>query len=433
MKPNIEHDDMYAWATDLYPICRSLTGDGVRETLRYFQALAPTLEMHSIPSGSKVFDWTVPDEWNIRGGYLEHDDGRRVVDFADHNLHVLGYSEPVDLWLDLDELQAHLHSLPEHPDWIPYVTSYYDRRWGFCLPHRLRRQLAPGRYHAVIDSTLAPGELNYGEILLPGESVDEILLSANICHPSMANNELSGPVVMIALARWLASLPSRRLSYRLLLIPETIGSIVYLSRHLKHLQQHLRAGFVIACVGDEGKFSLIQTPGIDTLADRVARHILDHCVGDYRRYSFAAGRGSDERQYCSPKVNLPVVSITRSRHSDYPEYHTSADDLSVISQQGLAGSFDLYRMILKALEQNRVYENPFFCEPQLGKRDLYPTLSTRESREQVIAMSDVLAFADGNRDLLAIAEITGRSIGDCARVAEVLMRAGVLHTTTQVR
>ncbi len=242
-------DEMHSWATDLFPICRSITGDGVRRTLQYLSELMPGLEMHEVPSGTQAFDWTVPDEWNVSAAYIEDESGRRIVDFARNNLHLVGYSEPVDKWLTLEELQPHLHSLPEQPTAIPYITSYYARRWGFCLSQEQRDQLPRGRYHVVVDSTLAAGSLTYGELIIPGADEKEILLSTYICHPSLANNELSGPVVTTAIAQWLASLESRRYTYRIVFIPETIGSIVYISGHLAELKKNVVARHEQTCAG----------------------------------------------------------------------------------------------------------------------------------------------------------------------------------------
>ncbi len=417
-------DRMHGWAHDLFPICRSITGDGVRETLAYIKNIVPALVVHEVASGTQAFDWTVPDEWNIRGAYIENEAGRRVVDFADCNLHVVGYSTPVDEWMTLEALQPHLHSLPDQPDAIPYVTSYYQKRWGFCITQTAREQLAEGRYRVVIDSTLAPGSLSYGEVILPGREEREILLSTYVCHPSLANNELSGPVVTTALAEWLAE-EDRRFTYRILFIPETIGSIVYLSRNLAQMKRNTVAGFVVTCVGDDRAYSFLRSRNGNTLADRAAKLVMSRHAPSHIEYSYM-DRGSDERQYCSPGVDLPIVSIMRTRYNSYPEYHTSLDDLTLITPSGLQGAFEALQKTIGLLEHNRVYRATQLCEPQLGRRGLYPTLSTRGSGLGTRAMTNILAYADGEPDLVDIATRIGISAEEAVETAERLVAAGLL-------
>jgi aminopeptidase-like protein len=418
--------EMHSWAKDLFPINRSLTGNGVRATLAYLSRIVPSMTVHEVPSGTQAFDWTVPDEWNIRGAYIEDEHGNRIVDFARNNLHVVGYSTPVDEWMPLAELQPHLHSLPDQPGAIPYVTSYYVRRWGFCLPHAQRESLPDGNYHVVIDSTLAPGSLTYGEVLIPGREEKEIFLSTYICHPSMANNELSGPVVTTALARWISSLPDRRFSYRIVFIPETIGAIVYVSRHLDEMRKRIVAGYVVTCVGDDRTYSLLHSRNGNTVADRAAKMVLRRHAPELVEYSYL-DRGSDERQYCSPGVDLPVASIMRTRYNSYAEYHTSLDDLNLVTASGLQGGFDALSKTIELIEANYVYQVTTPCEPQLGKRGLYPTLSTRGAGFAVRAMTNVLAYADGTRDLIDLADYIDISADEAVETAQKLAAAGLLR------
>lgn len=421
-------EEMYKWVTEMFPICRSITGDGVRETLAYIKNLLPCLEIHEVPSGTRAFDWTVPDEWNIRDAYIADETGGRIVDFKKNNLHVVGYSEPIDTTLPFFELDKHLYSLPDQPDAIPYVTSYYKRQWGFCVSDHQRTELRKSpqkKYQVVIDSSLAPGYLTYGELIVPGESKEEVLLSTYICHPSMANNELSGPVVAVGLAQWIMGLKQRRYTYRILFIPETIGSIVYISRNLDHMKAHTVAGFVLTCLGDDRTYSYLPSRNGDALADRVAQHVLKYHAPDYMRYSFL-DRGSDERQYCSSGVDLPICSIMRSKYGEYPEYHTSLDDMNLISPKGLQGGYEAVRKCIELIEANFIYKTKVICEPQLGKRGLYPTVSTKNTDAQVCSMMNLIAYADGTRDLLGIADLINENAFNIAKLAQMLVSKELL-------
>lgn len=417
--------ECYEFAEAMFPICRSISGEGVRQTLGMIQERLPELTIHEVASGTQCFDWEAPDEWNVRDAYVADADGRRVIDFREHNLHIVGYSVPIDEKMSLEELDKHLHSLPDQPDAIPYVTSYYKRRWGFCLTHRQRQALAPGTYHVHIDSTLAPGVLNYGELIIAGRERSEILMSTYVCHPSMANNELSGPVISTALANWIQSQPDRRYTYRIVFVPETIGSIIYLSRNLDEMKAHTIAGFNITCVGDNREYSFLPSRLGNTLTDKIALHVMGHRCPGFVRHSYL-DRGSDERQYCSVGVDLPVVSIMRSKYNTYPEYHTSLDDMSMISPEGLAGALGLLQECIVALENNRRYRMNCCCEPQLGKRGLYPTISAKGSTDTVRTMMDFLAYCDGDADLVDIAERIGSPVWDLYPLADQFAQAGLI-------
>jgi len=416
---------LHSWATDLFPICRSITGPGVRETLQYIQNILPELKIHSVPSGTQAFDWTVPNEWTINDAFIADESGQRIVDFQEHNLHVLGYSEPVDKWLTLDELEPHLYSLSDQPNAIPYITSYYERRWGFCLTHNQRKTLKPGSYHAVVDSDLKPGVLNYGELILPGENEQEIFLSTYICHPSMANNELSGPLVTMALVQWLSTLAKRRYTYRIVFIPETIGSIVYLSKHLDHLKKHVIAGFNISCIGDDRVYSYLPSRDGNTLSDMAALHVLKHIDPEFKRYTWL-DRGSDERQYCAPGVDLPIASIMRSKYGEYPEYHTSLDDLNLVTPSGLEGGFKALKKTLDVIEKNDFPKSTVLGEPQLGKRGLYPTLSTKTVKEEFLLLKQFMSFCDGQKCIIEIAELLDEPFWRLWPIVEKLIDNGLL-------
>ena len=424
----VEHvgEEMYEWATKLFPIPRSLSGEGVRETLRYLRTIIPDLEMKEIPSGSQVGDWTVPDEWNVREAWIADATGKKIIDFTECNLHLVGYSIPFSGEMTREELEPHLYSLPEQPDAIPYVTSYYERRWGFCLTQNQRDKLGNGPFTVHIDADLSPGSLTYGELVIEGESQKEVLLSTYVCHPSMANNELSGPVVATALARWLANLDKRKYTYRVLFLPETIGAIAYLSEHLEHLKDHVVAGWVLTCMGDDRDYSYVPSRLGDTLADRISRRVLEALPNGFVEYSFL-DRGSDERQWCAPGADLPVCSVMRSKYAAYPEYHTSLDNLDVISSAGLQGGFDVIQRCIEILEKNTFWMATTLGEPQMGKRGLYSTISLKNSAASTREMMNVLAYCDGQHDDELIQAQTGLSAEQTSAILDTLLAEGLIR------
>lgn len=416
---------MFDMAKELFPICRSITGDGVRQTFDIIRKSLPQMQLFEVPTGEQVFDWTVPNEWNISEAYIENEKGEKIVDFKENNLHVLGYSTPVDEWMELDELLEHVYTLPDQPELIPYCTSYYKERWGFCMSEVQKNSLAEGKYHAYIKATLEPGSLTYGELLIPGESEEEIFFSSYICHPSMANNECSGPVVMTALANYILSMPKRRYSYRLILVPETIGAITYISRNLDVMKKNIIAGFNVTCVGDDRTYSIVHSKYSDTLADKVLMNVLKNQDPKFCEYSYLE-RGSDERQYQAPGVDIPLVCFCRSKYHLYPEYHTSADNLDIISPDGLAGSLDVLIQCVESLENNYTYRIACLCEPQLGKRGLMPTTSNKNSYKDTLILKDIAAYADGSNDIFELSEYIGHSVKDMIPVINKLVDAGLL-------
>jgi aminopeptidase-like protein len=394
---------MRAWMVAAYPVCRSITGDGVRRTLDLLaDALPPgtVLERTGVPSGTEVFDWTLPDEWNVREAWVRGPDGRRVVDLDDHTLHLVGYSTPVHAHLSLEELWPHLHSLPDHPDWIPYRTSYYHRDWGFCLRHRDLESLRPGDYEVLVDATLAPGELVYGEVVLPGSTDEEVLISSHVCHPSLANDNLSGLAVATELVRLLAARPDRRHTYRFLFAPGTIGSLTWLSRNTERLSR-IRHGLVLTGLGGGGPLVYKQTLHGTRAVDDAAAHVVRARGGEVRAY---APWGYDERQFNAVGFDLPVGRLTRTPHGEYPEYHTSADDLAFVGDDELADSLEAVVEVLEVLEGDRTFRNLSpYGEPQLGPRGLYPTTGGQSATEEVMAMLWILALSDGETSLLRVA------------------------------
>jgi aminopeptidase-like protein len=416
--------EMHALATELYPLCRSITGNGLRESLGILQKRIP-LALTEVPSGTAVFDWTVPSEWNIRDAFIKNARGERVVDFRKHNLHVVNYSVPVNRRMTLAELRPHLFTLPDQPDRIPYRTSYYKETWGFCLAHRDLERLTDGEYEVVIDSTLAPGNLTLGECFLPGETAGEVLISCHTCHPSLANDNLSGLSLATALACRLEGV-SRRLSYRFLFVPGTIGSITWLALNEAKVA-NIKHGLVLSCIGDAGGFTYKKSRRGEAPVDRAVQHVLKlspvpHRVLDFIPY------GYDERQYCSPGFNLAVGCLMRSQNGTFPEYHTSGDNLEFIQPQFLGESFATVLAVVEVLEKNRRWLNlnPK-CEPRLGKRGLYNSVGgTRAGAFNEMALLWVLNFSDGEHDLLAIAERSGIAFTDLARAADMLAGVGLL-------
>ncbi len=410
--------EMYDFIKELYPICRSITGNGMRETLRILQRYIP-LEIHEVPSGTQVFDWTVPKEWNIRDAWIKNARGERVVDFRKSNLHVVSYSLPVKARMTLEELKPHLYTLPDHPDWIPYKTSYYRENWGFCLSHSQFLQLEEGGYEVFIDSMLEDGSLTYGELYLPGEEENEILISSHVCHPSLANDNLSGVSLSTLLARQLNSV-AHRYSYRFLFIPGTIGAITWLALN-ENKTSRIKHGLVISGVGDSGDITYKKSRRGDAEIDRIAGHVLKQSGKPYHIEDFSP-YGYDERQYCSPGFNLPVGRLSKSPYGKYPEYHTSEDNLKFVHPEYLEDSFSTLMEILHILEYNRSYINlnPK-CEPQLGKRGLYSSVGNNE-----LALLWVLNLSDGSQSILDIAERSGLGFNAIHEAVSVLCPKGLL-------
>lgn len=421
-------EELHRFATELYPICRSISGDGLRRTLELIQNRIP-LQLSEVPTGTSVFDWTVPKEWNIRDAFIKSADGRRVVDYRKCNLHVMNYSAPVHAKMPLDALKPHLFTIPESPEWIPYRTSYYKEAWGFCLSHNQMQALADGEYEVCIDSTLAPGHLTYGECYIPGRKVDEVLISCHACHPSLANDNLSGLTVATHLARFLSG-RDLHYSYRFLFIPGTIGAITWLARNQANAQR-IRHGLVLTCIGDAGGFHYKKSRRGNAEIDRAVMHVLSHQTDTPQFLEFSP-YGYDERQYCSPGFNLPVGCLMRSVWGTFPEYHTSADNLDFIRPAQLAESLRACAAALDVLEGNRRYRNlnPC-CEPQLGKRGLYRPTGGGTIEEELNARLWVLNLSDGGHSLLDIAERSRIRFAMIRDAANLLAESGLLSAVSE--
>jgi len=417
-------DEIYSLIRELYPICRSITGEGFRQTLGRVRKEIP-LEVHEVPSGTQVFDWTVPKEWNIHDAYVKNSRGERIIDFKRHNLHVVNYSVPVHRKMSLAELRAHLHTLADQPDWIPYRTSYYKESWGFCLSHNQLQTLREDEYEVCIDTTLESGSLTYGECYLPGESSAEVLISCHACHPSLCNDNLSGLAIATFLAKYLGE-AELRYSYRFLFIPGTIGAITWLSQNEYHVNA-VQHGLVLTCVGDRGHITYKKSRRGDAQIDRAMMHVLENSGRRYDIENFSP-YGYDERQYCSPGFNLPVGCFMRTPHGRFPEYHSSADNLELMDPASLAHSLTTCLSVFYVLENNRSYcsQNPK-CEPQLGRRGLYREIGgNRDAKRQETAMLWVLNLSDGQHNLLDITERSGLAFETVHEAAGLLLHHSLL-------
>jgi aminopeptidase-like protein len=421
---------MMALIEELYPICRSITGDGVRRSLAILARYVP-LQTHEVPSGTQVLDWTVPKEWNVRSAYIETLDGRRIVDIADSNLHIVQYSRPTDRITPIEELQEHLHSLPEMPDLIPYRTAYYADTWGFCLTQRQRESLREPEYHVVIDATLGDGHLTYGQLVVRGLSNEEVLLSCHSCHPSLANDNLSGMAVATMLARYLMSAP-RRFTYRFLFIPGMIGSITWLAQN-EDIVPRIRHGLVLSCLGDSGPSTYKQSRRGSAAIDGYVAHVLRHSGASHRIVPFTP-YGYDERQYCSPGYDMPVGCFMRSPNGAYPEYHTSADNLDLVRPEALEDSLEKLKRVVEIIENDVIYRslNPK-GEPQLGRRGLYKPIAGHKDMTGggQMALLWTLNLADGQHSLFDVAERSGLPFAEIKAAADALLAVELLEPASR--
>ncbi|HEY9115347.1 MAG TPA: DUF4910 domain-containing protein [Bacteroidales bacterium] len=416
--------ELYQFIDRLYPICRSITGNGVRDTLAIISEHIPII-IHEVPSGTKAFDWDIPLEWNIKDAWVKNEKGEKIIDFKNSNLHILNYSIPVDKQVSLEELKEHLFTLKEHPDWIPYRTSYHHQKWGFCMAYNQFKKLKDETYHVKIDSTLEPGSMTYGEYFIQGKTDDEVLISTHICHPSLCNDNLSGIAVAASLAEELSKM-DLKYSYRFLFIPGTIGAIAWLSRN-EAITHRIKHGLVLNLLGDKGSFTYKKSRQGNAEIDKIVELVLAERKADFRLIDYYP-YGYDERQFCSPGFNLPVGRLSRTPHGEFPEYHTSADNMNLISPEKLSESVSLIKTIFSVIESNAVYKslNPK-CEPQLGKRGLYePIGGEKETKDFQMALLWVLNFSDGKHSLLQIAEKSELPFHVIQEAAKALEKADLL-------
>ena len=446
----IKKGQLFSWAKTIYPYNRSLTGLGVRKTLKFLKKINPNLKIHKVTSQKKVFDWNIPLEWEIKDAYVtELKTKKKVIDFKKNNLHIVGYSISLNKKLSLEQLSKNLYSIPEQPNFIPYITSYYKKNWGFCLKHKDKKKLKKGLYHAVIKSKLFKGKMNYADLIIKGKQKREIVFSTYICHPSMANNEVSGPIVASGLAKYIKhKFKEPKYTYRFIFAPETIGAINYIKKNFKVLTEKVAAGFVLTCVGDERCYSYIKSRKGDTLADKAIALALKG-KKKIKVYSYL-DRGSDERQYCYPGIDLPFVTFCRSKFGTYPEYHTSADDFNLVTKNGLNQSLDVLKKMVDKLEEGKIFKKENFskkininktanfknlrkyktktlCEPNMGKRNLYPTISRKENYKIVKKMMNVLAYSDGEHDINDMSLKLKIPLSEIKIIVKKLLKAQVIY------
>lgn len=416
---------------ELFPICRSITGEGVRKTLRKIKKKAPKLKIYEVKSGTKAFDWKVPPEWNIKSAFVEDKFGNKIIDFKKNNLHVVNYSQPINKKINKSILLKHLFSLPNQPNAIPYVTSYYKKTWGFCVTDISKKKIvnnykSSDLFRVRINSSLnKKGSLTYGELILKGKSKKEILISTYICHPSMANNELSGPIVSLCLINYFNKLKNLKKTIRFIFIPETIGSIVYLSKNLKHLKENLIGGYNLSCIGDERSYSFMPSKYDNTPSDKAIIKAFKKLKIKFKKYSFLE-RGSDERQYNSPGIDLPIASIFRSKYGNYPEYHTSLDDFKVVTLKGISGGFKLAKTAINFLLNMVLPTNNYLCEPQLSKKNLYPTISIKKNLPETRNLLNFLQYADGRNSLTEIANMIKVDYSKTLKIYKILKNNNVI-------
>lgn len=426
-------NEIHLFCKKIWGINRSITGDGVRETLKKVKEICPELEIKELASGTKVFDWVVPKEWSVKEAWIKSPDGEIICNFSENNLHLVGYSVPIKKHVSLSELNQHLHSLEDMPHAIPYVTSYYNDYWGFCIEDTKKKKLKNGIYEVNIDSQLFDGSLSYGEILLKGRSNKEVFLSTYICHPSMANNELSGIGVLTYIAKYISQLKNRKYTYRIIFIPETIGSLSYLSLNLEEMKKNIFVGFNVTCIGDNRTYSYLPSRDGNTYSDLVARHVLSHLNKNFITYSWN-DRGSDERQYCAPGIDLPIASIMRSKYGEYDEYHTSLDNLTdVVTPEGLDGGYQALFRSLEVIERDAIPKTLILGEPQMGKRGLYPTVSKAQRNKKIKNMMNIISYSDGKNSILEIAQLCNVPVWEIYEIIDLLIDRSIIEIKELIR